>query len=70
MEGEIPYTTCFVRCGESVLMLLRNRPPNAGLWNGVGGKISPGETPLECGNRALDRRDAGHRLSPFRRSNA
>lgn len=53
MEGEIPYTTCFVRCGESVLMLLRNRPPNAGLWNGVGSKISPGETPLECVRREV-----------------
>jgi len=53
LEGEIPYTTCFVRCGESVLMLLRNRPPNAGLWNGVGGKISPGETPLECVRREV-----------------
>ncbi len=53
MEGEIPYTTCFVRFGESVLMLLRNRPPNAGLWNGVGGKISPGETPLECVRREV-----------------
>jgi len=29
-------------------MLLRNRPPNGGLWNGLGGKISPGETPLDC----------------------
>lgn len=29
-------------------MLLRSRPPNAGLWNGLGGKISAGETPLDC----------------------
>ena len=34
-------------------MLLRNRPPNAGLWNGVGGKISLGETPLECVRREV-----------------
>lgn len=53
MEGEIPYTICFVRCRESVLMLLRNRPPNVGLWNGVGGKIVPGETPLECVRREV-----------------
>lgn len=53
MEGEVPYTICFVRCGGSVLMLLRSRPPNAGLWNGVGGKISPGETPLECVRREV-----------------
>ena len=34
-------------------MLLGNRPPNAGLWNGFGGKISPGETPLDCVRREV-----------------
>lgn len=53
MEGAIPYTICFIRCEDSVLMLLRNRPPNAGLWNGIGGKISPGETPLDCVRREV-----------------
>lgn len=53
MEGRIPYTICFVRGEDSVLMLLRNRPPNAGLWNGLGGKISPGETPLDCVRREV-----------------
>jgi len=39
-------------------MLLRNRPPNAGLWNGLGGKILPGETPLDCVRReALEEAD-------------
>ncbi|WDM02928.1 NUDIX domain-containing protein [Alicyclobacillus cycloheptanicus] len=27
-------------------MLNRNRPANMGLWNGVGGKLEPGEDPL------------------------
>lgn len=27
-------------------MLYRSNPPNAGLWNGLGGKIEQGETPL------------------------
>jgi 8-oxo-dGTP diphosphatase len=27
-------------------MLRRRRPPNQGLWNGVGGRIEPAETPL------------------------
>lgn len=40
------YTLCFLTRGERVLMLRRRRPPNRGLWNGVGGKIEPGETPL------------------------
>jgi 8-oxo-dGTP diphosphatase len=53
VEGGIPYTICFVRCEDSVLMLLRSRPPNAGLWNGLGGKISPGEAPLDCVRREV-----------------
>jgi 8-oxo-dGTP diphosphatase len=40
------YTLCFCRHGERLLMLLRRKPPHAGQWNGVGGKIEAGETPL------------------------
>ncbi|MBI4257088.1 8-oxo-dGTP diphosphatase [Candidatus Uhrbacteria bacterium] len=40
----IPYTICFCKAGEKILMLHRNRPPNQFLWNGVGGKIQEGET--------------------------
>ena len=32
-------------------MLHRRRPPNAGLWNGLGGKLEPGETPPDCARR-------------------
>jgi 8-oxo-dGTP diphosphatase len=42
------YTLCFLTRGDDVLMLLRNKPPNAGLWNGVGGHIEAGETPREA----------------------
>lgn len=41
----VRYTLCFLTRGEQVLMLLRNNPPNRGLWNGVGGHIEPGESP-------------------------
>jgi len=44
----LPYTICFCRRGDVVLMLHRARPPVAHRWNGVGGKIEPGETPLTC----------------------
>jgi len=44
----IPYVLCFLTRGEQVLMLERRRPPNQGLWNGVGGHIEPGETPLQA----------------------
>jgi 8-oxo-dGTP diphosphatase len=43
---KLRYTLCFLMCEDQVLMLLRNRPPNQGLWNGVGGHIEVGETPL------------------------
>ncbi|MEA4906291.1 MAG: NUDIX domain-containing protein [Anaerolineaceae bacterium] len=43
----IRYTLCFLTRGELVLMLKRLKPPNAGLWNGVGGHIEPGESPLD-----------------------
>ncbi len=64
----IRYTLCFLTRGDQVLMLLRNRPPNQGLWNGVGGHIEPGETPLaaclrevveETGFELADARYAG-----------
>lgn len=42
----LPYTICFCLCGNQVLMLYRDNPPNAGRWNGLGGKIEAGETPL------------------------
>jgi len=43
----IRYTICFIRNGDHVLMINRQNRPNMGLWNGVGGKIEPGETPEE-----------------------
>jgi len=39
------FTLCFLTFEDKVLLLHRNRPPNAGLWNGVGGHIESGETP-------------------------
>jgi 8-oxo-dGTP diphosphatase len=45
MSMPITYTLCFVKRNNEILMLNRNFPPNMGLWNGVGGKVDPGETP-------------------------
>lgn len=28
------------------MLIHRRRPPNAGLWNGIGGKLQPGEDPF------------------------
>lgn len=49
----IPYTICFCLRSEQVLMLYRSKPPNAHHWNGLGGKIEAGETPLESVRREI-----------------
>ncbi len=41
------HTLCFIKRNEEILMLNRKYDPVKGLWNGVGGKIEKGETPLE-----------------------
>lgn len=41
------YNLCFLTRRDQVLMLLRNKPPNRGLWNGVGGHIEAGENALQ-----------------------
>ncbi|MBI9051735.1 MAG: 8-oxo-dGTP diphosphatase [Anaerolineaceae bacterium] len=38
------YSLCFLYRENDILMLLRKKPPNAGLWNGVGGHIEQGES--------------------------
>ncbi len=49
----LPYTICFCLRGEQVLMLYRSKPPNAQRWNGLGGRIEEGETPLVCVQREI-----------------
>lgn len=44
-------TLCYVRHKGRTLMLHRTKKANdfhAGKWNGLGGKLEPGETPEEC----------------------
>ncbi len=50
---EIPYTICFCCYQQQILMLYRNFPPNAQLWNGLGGKIEADETPLRSIRREM-----------------
>lgn len=42
---EIKFTLCFIKNGDRILMLFRQKPPNQFKWNGVGGKIEEGEDP-------------------------
>lgn len=49
-------TLCYVRRGGRTLMLHRNRKPgdyHAGKYNGLGGKLEPGESPEQCMKREV-----------------
>jgi 8-oxo-dGTP diphosphatase len=50
---EIPYTICFIRRNEEVLMLYRMKSQNLHKRNGVGGKIEVGEDPLQSVQREV-----------------
>ena len=43
----LKYTICFIRKQNELLLLNRNKSPNMGMWNGVGGKIEQNESPYE-----------------------
>jgi len=49
-------TLCYVKCDGRTLMVFRNKKPgdiHAGKWNGLGGKIEPGESPETCVRREI-----------------
>jgi 8-oxo-dGTP diphosphatase len=49
-------TLCYLRRAGKTLMIYRNKKPNdmhMGKWNGLGGKLEPGETPEECAVREI-----------------
>lgn len=48
LEPRLPFTIAFLLHGDRVLLLRRKFPPFVGIFNGVGGKLEPGETPLAC----------------------
>lgn len=47
------------------LLLLRAKPPNAGTWSPIGGKLetSSGESPFECAVRET-KEETGHAITP------
>lgn len=53
-QGEIKATLMFVVKAGSVLLIEKKRGHGAGKVNGPGGKIDPGETPLECAIRETE----------------
>lgn len=50
-EPTVRATLLFILRGEEVLLIRKKRGLGAGKINGPGGKLDPGETPLECAIR-------------------
>jgi 8-oxo-dGTP diphosphatase len=44
---DIKFTICFCVSDDRVLMVHRRKQPNQGRWNGIGGKLLPGESPID-----------------------
>lgn len=47
------YTLAIIRSRNEVLMINRNKAPWQGCWNGIGGKLEPGESPVTCVTREI-----------------
>lgn len=45
-KQEYRFTLCFIFHQNNVLMIERKKEPNLGMWNGVGGHIEAGESPM------------------------
>ncbi|MBI4277405.1 MAG: 8-oxo-dGTP diphosphatase [Armatimonadetes bacterium] len=58
-------TLCFIRDGDRVLLIHRTKPPNADLYNAIGGKVEPGEDPHDACLREV-REETGLRLERIR----
>jgi len=50
---EFLYTLCFIKQGNKILMINRNKHPWLGIWNGVGGKRDLNESALDCIHREI-----------------
>lgn len=53
-QPELKATLMFVVRGDEVLLIRKKRGLGAGKINGPGGKVDPGETPLECAIRETE----------------
>lgn len=56
------YTVVLVATPAGYLVINRRKPPYIGLWNGLGGKIEPGETPVAGAIREVQE-ESGVRLA-------
>ena len=54
LKEEYGFTLCFLYYRDQVLMIERKKEPNLGMWNGVGGHIEIGESPLDSCIREIE----------------
>jgi len=59
----LPYTICFMKQSDNVLLLNREKPSWMGMWNGIGGKLEPYESPRQSILREIAE-ETGIVLSP------
>ncbi|WP_179394197.1 NUDIX hydrolase [Lacticaseibacillus absianus] len=57
------WTMVLVKTPSGIVMINRQKPPYRGLWNGVGGKVDPGETPQAGALREVEE-ETGLALTP------
>lgn len=50
----LKYNICFIKRGEEILLLNREKASWMGCWNGIGGKLDPLETPRAAMIRELE----------------
>ena len=62
----IEATLCFVVRGDEVLLIEKRRGLGSGWYNGPGGKLEDGETPLECARREV-REEVGLEVAALER---
>ncbi|NHN33008.1 8-oxo-dGTP diphosphatase [Paenibacillus sp. S3N08] len=56
----LKYNICFFKQGNHILLLNRESPSWMGCWNGVGGKLEPGETPRQSMIREISEETGIH----------
>jgi 8-oxo-dGTP diphosphatase len=63
-------TLCYIKSNGQTLMMHRIKRPNdmhAGKWNGLGGKLLPGETPEQCAVREVEEESGLRMIDPLLR---
>lgn len=63
-------TLCYVKNSGQTLMMHRIKKPedmHAGKWNGLGGKLLPGETPEQCAVREVEEESGLRMIDPLLR---